>query len=110
MSRAWLFLLVAAAFEIMFAIGTKLSHGWTNLPGSIITIIGGVLGPVFLVLATKDMPLSLAYVVWVGIGAAGTILYGVLVLKEPMDILRAACMLAIVAGVAGLKYLSGKAA
>jgi quaternary ammonium compound-resistance protein SugE len=56
-----------------------------------------------LALAARTLPIGTAYAVWTGIGAAGTALFGILVLKEPASAARLACLVLIVAGVVGLK-------
>jgi quaternary ammonium compound-resistance protein SugE len=48
--------------------------------------------------------------VWIGIGAVGTVIAGIALFKEPIDVPKALCLVAIIAGVAGLKYLSGEGA
>ena len=103
---AWIHLLVAGFFEVFWAIGLKMSHGFTNLWISILTVIGMIASFYFLALALKNIPLSTAYAVWTGIGTIGTVILGILLFKEPASILRLVCILLIVSGITGLKLLS----
>ncbi len=103
---AWIHLLVAGFFEVFWAIGLKMSHGFTNLWISILTVIGMIASFYFLALALKNIPLGTAYAVWTGIGTIGTIILGILLFKEPASILRLVCILLIVSGITGLKLLS----
>ena len=59
-------------------------------------------------LAMRTLPVGTAYAVWVGIGAVGTALYGIVFLSEAAHTARLLCLLLIVAGVAGLKFFSGE--
>lgn len=103
---AWIHLLVAGFFEVFWAIGLKMSHGFTNLWISILTVIGMIASFYFLALALKNIPLGTAYAVWTGIGTIGTVILGILLFKEPASILRLVCILLIVSGITGLKFLS----
>ncbi len=103
---AWIHLLVAGFFEVFWAIGLKMSHGFTNLWISILTVIGMIASFYFLALALKNIPLGTAYAVWTGIGTIGTVILGILLFKEPASILRLVCILLIVSGITGLKLLS----
>ena len=103
---AWIHLLVAGFFEVFWEIGLKMSHGFTNLWISILTVIGMIASFYFLALALKNIPLGTAYAVWTGIGTIGTVILGILLFKEPASILRLVCILLIVSGITGLKLLS----
>ena len=103
---AWIHLLVAGFFEVFWAIGLKMSHGFTNLWIIILTVIGMIASFYFLALALKNIPLGTAYAVWTGIGTIGTVILGILLFKEPASILRLVCILLIVSGITGLKLLS----
>lgn len=73
---AWLWLALAGAFEVMLAVGTKKSVGFTQFTPSMVTAIAVVLAMWLLGQATKTLPISLAYPIWTGIGALGTVVYG----------------------------------
>jgi len=105
---AWTYILIASLFEITWAIGLKYSQGFSKLYPSIITIIAMGLSVYFLALGVKSLPIGTAYAIWTGTGAAGTAILGMILFNEPADILRVLCILLIVAGIVGLKLLSGK--
>lgn len=103
---AWVYLVVAGLLECGWAIGMKQSQGWTRLWPSVWTIVLMVLSFWLLSKAMNLLPAGTAYAVWTGIGAAGTALLGILILKEPAGAARLACIGLIVAGVIGLKVVS----
>jgi Membrane transporters of cations and cationic drugs len=104
--KHWVFLLVAAVFEIVWAIGIKYTQGFTRLWPSVGTI--AAMGVSFFLLgqATRALPIGTAYAVWTGIGAAGTAILGMVVFKEPATVARLLCVTMIVAGVVGLKLFT----
>ena len=104
---AWTYLTIAGLFEIAWAIGLKYSDGFSRLWPSLGTVLAMALSMGFLALALKTLPIGTAYAVWVGIGAAGTVIMGIILFSEPADWSRLACIGLILAGVAGLKYVSG---
>jgi quaternary ammonium compound-resistance protein SugE len=103
---AWIYLLIAGAMEIIWAVGLKYSHGFTRLGASVITAICMVLSYVFLALALKGIPLGTGYAAWTGIGVVGTAIYGFLYFGEPFTVARIVCILMIVTGIVGLKLVS----
>lgn len=100
---AWVYLLVAALFEIGWAIGLKYAQGFTKLWPSVLTIIAMVVSLLFLALAVRTIPIGTGYAVWTGIGAVGTATLGIILFAEPVTAWRVVCLLLIVGGVAGLK-------
>lgn len=100
---AWIWLLLAAVFEIGWAIGLKYSEGFTRPWPSAWTAASMVASMLLLGLAARSLPIGTAYAVWTGIGAAGTAALGMLWLGEPATAGRVACLGLIVAGVVGLK-------
>src|SRR5215204_4612649 len=102
---AWVYLVFAGLFEIAWAIGLKYTDGFTRLVPSVLTWIAMTLSVVLLGLAAKSLPIGTAYAVWVGIGAAGTAVLGIVLFSESSDWPRLACLGMIVAGVAGLKIV-----
>lgn len=106
---AWVYLMVAALFEIAWAVGLKYTEGFTRLWPSVLTAGAMIVSLVFLGKAVKELPIGTAYAVWTGIGAAGTALLGMLVLGEERSVARLLCLAAIVGGVVGLKFVSGSA-
>ena len=102
---AWLYLLVAGLLEIAWAVGLKLSQGFSRpLPTAftIVTMIGSF---VFLSLAMRSLPLGTAYAIWTGIGAIGTATLGIFLFDESAAAARLVCIVLIVAGIVGLKLV-----
>lgn len=104
---AWLYLVIAGVFEVVWAISLKFSNGFTRLIPSSITIVGMIISFYFLAAATKTLPIGTAYAAWTGIGAVGAIIIGTLFLNEPISLLRILFMILILVGVLGLKFTSG---
>lgn len=100
---SWTILFIAALFEIAWAVGLKYTDGFTRLWPTIGTIIALILSVSLLGIAVKTIPIGTAYAVWTGIGAAGTVVVGVLLLGDPASATRLACVGLILAGVVGLK-------
>jgi quaternary ammonium compound-resistance protein SugE len=103
---AWIILLVAGLFEIGWAVGLKYTEGFTRLWPTVGTGVSMVLSMALLGWALKTLPLGTAYAVWTGIGAIGTALFGILVLKETATAARLVCLCLIVAGILGLKLFT----
>ncbi len=103
---AWLWLAIAAAFEVGWAIGLKRAADAPGLAIWAATAAAMLASIVFLALAVRDLPIGTAYAVWTGTGAAGVFIAGILLFGEPADVPRLASVGLIVAGVAGLKFLS----
>jgi quaternary ammonium compound-resistance protein SugE len=102
----WLILIVAGLLETGWAVGLKYSQGFTKLIPSVFTIVGMIASFYFLSLSLKSLPLGTAYAIWTGIGTVGTVILGVILFKEPMDIMRIICIGFIVAGIVGLRVVS----
>ncbi|MGN6713263.1 quaternary ammonium compound-resistance protein SugE [Anaerocolumna jejuensis DSM 15929] len=102
----WLYLIIAGICEVWWAVGLKYSHGFTRLVPSALTIAGMAASFYFLSLALKTLPLGTAYAIWTGIGTIGTAILGILLFKEPVDVLRIVCMGFILTGIIGLKLAS----
>jgi quaternary ammonium compound-resistance protein SugE len=102
---AWLVLVVAALFEVGWAIGLKYAQGFTRFWPSVWTIAALTLSVVLLAAAARTLPIGTAYAVWTGIGAAGTALLGIWLFGEPATAARLACIGLIVAGVIGLRVV-----
>lgn len=103
---AWFYLLIAACFEVSWAVGIKLSDGFTKPFISGFTIVAMILSMVFLIIAVRDLPIGTAYAVWTGLGAAGVAIIGMAVLGEPVIMLRLLSIGLIIAGIVGLKLTS----
>jgi quaternary ammonium compound-resistance protein SugE len=102
----WLILVLAGLLEIAWAIGLKYSEGFTRFWPSVWTLIAMVASMVLLAIAMKSLPVGTAYAVWVGIGAVGTVVLGIVLFNESADFWRMASVGLIVAGIVGLKLAS----
>ncbi|WGI20890.1 multidrug efflux SMR transporter [Amylibacter sp. IMCC11727] len=103
---AWFVLFVSGALEVVWASAMKESAGFTKVGPSILTGVTAFLGFWLLAYAMKSLPLGTAYPVWVGIGAVGTFVFGVIWFNEPASLLRVGSVTLIVAGIVGLKVAS----
>ena len=99
----WVVLVFAGLFEIGWAIGLKYTEGFTRLWPSVATVLAMIISIGLLGLAMKSLPVGTAYAIWVGIGAIGTVVLGIVLLGEPANTLRIASLALIVAGIIGLK-------
>lgn len=102
---AWTLLIAAGILEIGWAVGLKYTEGFTRLWPSVWTIAAMIVSIYMLSLAARTLPIGTAYAVWVGIGAAGAVVLGIVLLGEPRTVARIACVGLIVAGVIGLKLV-----
>lgn len=99
----WMLLVLAGLLEVAWATGLPVTAGFTKLWPSVATI-AAIAGSIWLLaVAARSLPIGTAYVAWVGIGAVGTAVLGVLVYKEPLTPMRALCMVLLVASIVGLK-------
>lgn len=103
---AWAYLVLAGVLEVVWAAGLKYSEGFTRLWPSVITGVAMAASFWLLAHALRQIPLGTGYAVWVGIGAVGTALLGMLVFKEPATAARLVCIGLIVGGIVGLKLVS----
>lgn len=104
--KAWIILLVAAAFEVGWAVGLKATGSFTRLWPSVAVIAAMAVSMYLLAIAARSLPIGTAYAVWTGIGAAGTAALGILFFGEPANAARLACLGLIAVGVVGLKAFS----
>ncbi|MEC9411926.1 MAG: quaternary ammonium compound efflux SMR transporter SugE [Pseudomonadota bacterium] len=100
---AWVALVVAGLLEVVWAAGLKYSEGLTKLGPSLLALVTVALSLWLLGVAMKTLPLGTAYGVWVGIGAIGTVIFGIVFLSEPATIMRLFSILLILSGIIGLK-------
>jgi quaternary ammonium compound-resistance protein SugE len=99
----WIYLWIASAIEIAWAVGLKYTDGFKRPVPSLLVGLGMIATYYFLAQAAKTIPIGTAYAVWTGVGAVGTALMGMILFKEPSTAARFACIALIVAGIAGLK-------
>jgi quaternary ammonium compound-resistance protein SugE len=102
---AWIVLVVSGVLETVWAAALSRSEGFSRPVPSIVFGVALVLSMIGLAVALKEIPVGTGYAIWVGIGAVGTALYGMAVLGEPVTAARLLCLVAIVGGVVGLKFL-----
>jgi quaternary ammonium compound-resistance protein SugE len=103
---AWLMLFVAGLFEVGWAVGLKYTVGFTRLLPSLWTAASMAASIFLLALALRTIPLGTGYAVWTGIGALGTVIFGIVYLGESTDLLRMASIALILIGLVGLKLAS----
>ncbi|HCR96653.1 MULTISPECIES: quaternary ammonium compound efflux SMR transporter SugE [Halomonas] len=100
---SWFILFVAGLLEIGWAIGLKYSVGFTKLWPTAWTLLSLVASFLLLGLALKTLPVGTAYAIWVGIGAVGTAILGIVLFGESLGVLKLMSLTLIVAGLVGLK-------
>jgi quaternary ammonium compound-resistance protein SugE len=100
---AWILLIIAGLLEVGWAIGLKYTEGFTRVWPSFFTLASMVLSVVLLGVAMKSLPVGTSYAVWVGIGAIGTAILGIVLFAEPATAGRLASLALILAGIIGLK-------
>lgn len=105
---AWIYLFFAGIFEVVWSTLMKLSHGFSNLFYSILTVIGMILSFTGLIIATKHLPISIAYPVWTGIGAVGSVLVGIFLFHENLNWLTLLFVGLLIISIIGIKITSGE--
>ena len=100
---AWFTLILAGLLEICWAIGLKYSEGFTKLWPSLFTAFTLSLSMYLLAKASQSLPMGTAYGVWVGIGALGTAIFGILLFNEPLSLLRVFFLTLLLVSIIGLK-------
>ncbi len=103
---AWLLLILAGLFEVGWAIGLKYTEGFTRVWPTVWTALSMLVSVVLLGLAVKSLPIGTAYSVWVGVGAVGTVILGIVLFGESASVARLFSVGLIVAGIVGLKLAS----
>jgi quaternary ammonium compound-resistance protein SugE len=103
---SWLLVFASGLLEVGWAIGLKASAGMTRPVPTALTIAGMIASFALLSIAVRELPIGTAYAVWVGIGAVGTAVLGIVIFKEPASIVRVGCLVLIVIGIIGLKLSS----
>jgi quaternary ammonium compound-resistance protein SugE len=100
---AWVLLVLAGLFEVGWAIGLKYTEGFTRLWPSLGTIAAMVISIVMLAEAMKSLPVGTSYAVWVGVGAIGTAILGIVLFGEAANLGRLVSLGLILVGIVGLK-------
>jgi quaternary ammonium compound-resistance protein SugE len=99
----WVVLVLAGLFEVGWAIGLKYTNGFSRFWPSVATVLAMLMSIGLLGVAMKSLPVGTAYAIWVGIGAIGTVILGMVLLGEPANALRVVSLALIVTGIIGLK-------
>lgn len=100
---AWILVVIAGLLEAGWAIGLKYTDGFTKLVPSVLTILGIAASMVLLSIAARTLPIGTAYAVWVGIGAAGAVVLGIVLLGEPATSARLGFLALLLVAIIGLK-------
>ncbi len=100
---AWIYLLLASLFEVIWAIGLKYTEGFTRLWPTVGTVTAMVISIALLAMAVKTLPIGTAYAIWTGIGAVGAVALGIVLFGDPATLPRLLCVALIVVGIVGLK-------
>ncbi|WP_394236605.1 DMT family transporter [Niallia oryzisoli] len=102
----WIYLIIAGLCEVGFVIFMKLSEGFTRHRYTILTLVLSAFSFYFLSKALLVIPIGTGYGIWTGIGAAGSVILGILFFGESRNWKRVMFILMIVAGVVGLKSIA----
>ncbi|AVH49275.1 MULTISPECIES: quaternary ammonium compound efflux SMR transporter SugE [Acinetobacter] len=103
---AWMMLILAGIFEVVWAYSMKLSDGFSKLTPSIVTLFFMILSFALLAYAMRTLPLGTAYTIWTGIGAVGSFLVGIFILGEPASAMRMLAAVLIISGLVLMKISS----
>lgn len=103
---AWVLVVVAGVFETVFAVSLKLSDGFRNVGWTVSFVVAAIISFTLLNTALRTLPVGSAYAVWVGIGAVGTAVVGIVWFSEPATAARLLSIVLVVAGVVGLQLTS----
>jgi quaternary ammonium compound-resistance protein SugE len=104
---AWIILVIAGLLEAGWAIGLKYTDGFRRPIPSLLTIAGIVVSMYLLSVAARTLPIGTAYAVWVGIGAAGAAVLGIVLLGESANPARLFFVVLLVVAIIGLKFTAG---
>ena len=106
MSLAWLWLLLAGLLEVTWAVGLKYSEGFTRFGPSVMTLAALAGSMALLSVAVRTLPIGTAYGVWVGIGALGAAVLGVVLFNEPVSAARIFFLALLLVAIIGLRLTS----
>lgn len=100
---SWVYLILAGLLEVVWAIGLKYTAGFTKLVPSVVTIVALIGSMLLLATAARTLPIGTAYAVWVGIGALGASILGMVLFEEPATAARIAFLGLLLVAIVGLK-------
>ena len=103
---AWILLMIAGIFEVVWATTMKLSHGFTQPGWAIATVVEMIISFAGLIMATKHLPISLAYPIWTGIGAVGSVIVGNVWFHDQLSPITWAFVALLIISIIGIKLTS----
>ena len=99
---AWALLVSAIGVEVAATAALPRTEGFRD-PFWTVAVLVGYVGSIWLLtLVIRDIPVSIAYAVWAGLGTAGIAATGALLLGESIDLVKAGAIALIIAGVVTL--------
>lgn len=104
---SWILLIIAGLLEVVWAVGLKYTDGFRRLWPSLIVVLAIAGSMILLAWVTRELPIGTAYAIWVGIGALGAAIAGVILFREPVSLARALFLLMLLVAILGLKMTSG---
>ena len=105
-TTSWVLLLIAGLLEVCWAIGLKYTEGFTRPLPSFFTVITLAASMYLLARAAQTIPIGTAYGVWVGIGALGAAILGIILFKESLSLPRLFFLILLFVSILGLKLTS----
>jgi quaternary ammonium compound-resistance protein SugE len=103
----WVLLIIAGLLEVCWAIGLKYTDGFTRPLPTALTVLAIIASMVLLSLAARSLPIGTAYAVWVGIGALGAAILGIVLFREPVTVARLFFLALLLTSIIGLKLTAG---
>jgi quaternary ammonium compound-resistance protein SugE len=103
---SWLILIVAGVLEVVWASLLPATERFSRLVPSVVFVVALVASMALLAVATRSIPLGTAYAVWVGIGAVGTVLTGIVLRAEPVAPANLAALSLLVVAIVAVKLTS----
>ncbi|MBU3828316.1 MAG: multidrug efflux SMR transporter [Candidatus Lactobacillus pullistercoris] len=100
---AWIYLIIAGIFEVVWSTCMKLSDGFHNILFAFLTVVGVILNFAGLIIATKHLPISIVYPVWTGIGAVGSVLVGIFLFRENLNLWTIFFVALLIISILGIK-------
>lgn len=105
---SWIFLLFAGISEILWSTAMKLSDGFAKVGWAVITVVGLITSMLCLLQAVKHLPFSLAYPIWTGIGAVGSVLVGVILFHDKFSTATWFFVALLIVAIIGIKMTAGE--
>ncbi|MBO5255566.1 MAG: multidrug efflux SMR transporter [Opitutales bacterium] len=103
---SWVYLFLAGVLEVAWVVALKMSDGFTKIVPSAVMVVTIVSSFVLLNLAIRSLPMGVAYAIWTGMGAAGAVIMGIILFKEPCTFWHLFFLSMIIIGLIGIKFVS----